>query len=156
MELLLIPEVAVYAGNRRVGYVEEDTARDLIRSPGPGLKGQYTMMPRRNGERRIMLVDPSPQNVAKARALCNTSSRAALSATQQEEIYCGLRYPGRGQTPSDGPVTVPKLTVVRKYRKGEGLVDWGEKDRFARRRFNPDKLPPSVYKSEAHYRAVHA
>ncbi len=91
----------------------------------------------------------------QARALWNGSYRAALTSTQCEELYSGLRYPGEGQTPSDGPVSA-KLTVVRKYRKGRGLIDWNEREGFRAKRFNADKLPPSVYKSEAHYRAVHA
>ncbi len=91
----------------------------------------------------------------KARPLWNGSYRAALTATQCEELYSGLRHPGEGQIASDGPVSA-KLTVVRKYRKGRGLIDWNEREGFRAKRFNADKLPPSVYQSEAHYRAVHA
>ncbi len=152
--------IAVFAGGRRIGYVFESTARELIRSPGRDAEGknipaQYTMMPRKNHERRIMLVETSPLAVARARALCNTSGRAALSTTQREELYQGLRHPGHGQCPTDGPVTA-QLTVVRKYRPGKGLLNWGETEKFPRRRFNEDKLPPSIYPSERAYLVARA
>jgi hypothetical protein len=86
----------------------------------------------------------------KAKALWNGAYRAALTATQSEELYQGLRYPGEGQIASDGPVSA-KLTVVRKYRRNRGLIDWGEKETFPRKRFNGDKLPPPIY-SESAYR----
>lgn len=90
----------------------------------------------------------------KARALWNGAYRAALTATQCEELYQGLRYPGEGQIASDGPVSA-KLTVIRKYRKGKGLINWGEREGFRAKRFNGAKLPAAIYQSEAAYRLKH-
>ena len=146
----MLEEIGVIVKGVRIGYVLEDEARELIRSGG------YTMVRTRSkakrGDRLIRLVEETHEAVIKARALCNSSSRAALSTTQREELYQGLRRPGHGQTPSDGPVS-SVMTVVRKYRPGVGFVDWGERDKFARRRFNPDKIPQSRFRTEAEYRA---
>ena len=148
----MLEEIGVIVKGVRIGYVLEDEARELIRNGG------YTMIRRHNrkkGERLIRLVEETHEAVIKARALCNFSSRSALRTTQREELYQGLRRPGHGQTPSDGPVS-SVMTVVRKYRPGVGFVDWGERDKFARRRFNPDKIPQSRFRTEAEYLAFRA
>lgn len=85
----------------------------------------------------------------RTRALCNTSTRSAMSPTQREELYSGSR-----REHTDGPVTAV-LTVVRKPGKTIGrdmlgrevfeFKNWGETERFSRRRFNPDKIPTPIY-----------
>ncbi len=146
-------EIGVIVKGVRIGYILEDEARELIRS------GAYTMVRRhskaKRGERLIRLVEESHENVIKARALCNSSSRAALSTTQREELYQGLRRPGHGLTPTDGPVT-RVITVVRKYRAGVGFMNWGETEKFARRRFNPDKIAQPRFRTEAEFHAFRA
>lgn len=144
-----IEEVSVFAGGRKIGYVLEDEARDMLRSK------EYALMPRKGRERRIRLIEETAERIAKAKALCNSSTRAALSTTQREELYQGLRRPGHGQTPTDGPVT-KVITVVRKYRAGVGFINWGENEKFARKRFNPDKIPAPAFPSELAYRAFRA
>lgn len=96
----------------------------------------------------------------RTRALCNTSTRSAMSPTQQEELYQGSR-----KEHTDGPVT-KVLTVVRKIR-GAGLVldekdivrcqgelqNWGETERFPRGRYNERAIPQALFRSEAAWRA---
>ena len=149
--MIIVEEIGVVVKGVRIGYILEDEARELVRS------GDYTVIRRgkKKGERLIKLVEETHEAVIKARALCNSSSRAALSTTQREELYQGLRRPGHGQTPSDGPVS-SVMIVVRKYRPGVGFVDWGERDKFARRRFNPEKIPQSRFRTEAEYLAFRA
>lgn len=141
-----ICEIGVVVGRELVAYVLEDEAREMIRSR------VYTLIKSNGRDRRIKLVEETPENIAKARALHGGSTRAALSTTQREELYQGLRRPGKGQTPTDGPVT-KVITVVRKYRQGVGFINWGENERFARRRLNPDKLPVPLY-TESQLRAA--
>lgn len=135
----MLEEIGVIVSDRVIGYVLEDEAREMIRSR------EYTLIRTKAGkERRIMLVNETPELIAKARALCNGSMRAALSTTQREELYRGLRRPGRGELSTAGPVTAT-ITVLKKYRPGIGLIPWGETERFPRRRYNPVFVNP-VYR----------
>ena len=144
-----LEEIEVRVRGFVVAYVLEDDAREMIRNDG------YTMV--RKGHRRFLKLrdESNPQNVAKVRALCNSSTRAALSTTQREELYQGFRKPGRGEISTAGPVTAT-LTVVRKYRDGVGFIDWGEKERFTRKRFNPDRIPAAQFRNMAEYQAAQA
>ncbi len=136
-------EYPVYSGASFIGYMDEEDCRDILRN-------QEGRVVRKRDDVRVML---NQEAVSRARALCNTSQRAALSTTQREELYDGLRRPGHGLTPTDGPVT-GVLTVVRKYRQGVGFLNWGENEKFARRRYNPDRPATPIFATEARLRAA--
>lgn len=143
-------EYPVYQGPAFVGYMDEDDCRDILRK-------REGRLVRRGSVRKVILNSTA---TPRTRALCNTSTRSAMSPTQREELYSGFR-----KIHTDGPVTAV-LTVIRKIR-GAGLildkkgivrcdgelVAWNENERFPRRRFNPDNIPLPMYQSEAHYRA---
>lgn len=121
--------------------MEEDDCRDILRK-------RLGRLVRNGNERKILL---NREASSAARALCiRDAGGAALSATQREDLYSGSR-----KEHTDGPVTAV-LTVIRKpgktlYRDALGrevfeFQNWGETERFARRRFNPDKIPPAVFR----------
>jgi hypothetical protein len=70
----------------------------------------------------------------------------AMPSVQDELVYAGSRAEG-------SPVTGSVL-VLRKVRKGQ-FQNWGEKDRFPSRRFNPDRITP-MFPSLRAYQAAQA
>ena len=142
--------IPVFQGHSFLGLMEENDARDVLRKREGRLIRFY-------GERKIQL---NAEATAKTRALCvRDAGGNALATTQREDLYWGFR-----KDHTDGPVR--HLTVVKKPgpvigrdsigREVFGLMNWSENDRFPRKRFNSDRLPPPIYASEAAMRAARA
>lgn len=142
-------DIPVYAGPAFVGWITEDDAREVLKSGD----GRLLRKVKQDGstDRRIIL---KSEVVTRVRALCNTSTQSALSSTQREELYSGLR-----KDHTDGPVT-KVITVIRKVRVNchgdRSLENWREGEKFPRRRFNPDRIPTASFRSEAEYHAAQA
>jgi hypothetical protein len=151
-------DIPVYAGSGFVGYLDEDEVRQILsRSADAQKLGRAAearlLRKQKRGRIDLRLILIGEDVIHKTRALCNTSTQSALSPTQQEELYSGSR-----KMYTDTPVYFPPLTVVRKIRTnkhGERFFqNWGERDRFPDGRFNPDRIPAAVFRSEADYRAA--
>ena len=143
--------IPVFLGHSFIGLMDEQDARDVLRK-------REGRLIRFDGKRKIQL---NAEPTQRTRALCiRDAGGAALSCTQREELYSGSR-----KDHTDGPVTAT-ITVIRKPgktigkdqlgREVFGFLNWGETERFPRRRFNPDKIPTPIYASEAQMRAARA
>lgn len=149
-------DIPVYSGAAFLGYLDEDEVRlILVRSADARKLGKPTEATllkkvKRDGRTDLRLVMLTPEVTHRVRALCNTSTQSALSSTQQEELYSGLR-----RTHTDTPVYFPPLTVVRKIRTNKfgerSFQNWGENDKFPRRRYNPDQIPAPQFRSMRDY-----
>jgi len=137
--------------------MDDDDVRDVVRKKEGTLRGVGTP------KRRLLMASVA---VTRARALLvRDAAGNALSSTQREELYSGLR-----REHTDGPVT-GVLTVVKrpgqhvshgKLKNDQMLPSqifemkpWNESARFPRRRFNPDTIRP-LFTSEAAYRQARA
>lgn len=148
-------EIPVRCNGVSCGTMDEYDVRDVVRK-----REGHIVRPHCGQKHFQSFLALNGTATPRTRALCNTSTRSAMSPTQREELYSGFR-----KIHTDLPVT-GVLTVVRKIR-GRGLIldkkgvmrcdgelmAWNENERFPRRRWNPDSIPLPLYKSEAHYLA---
>lgn len=151
----------VYQGAAFLGYMDEEDCRDMLREANaPNGKRDVRVCRRGAKVRLVIAVDTK---VTKTTAMRDAGG-AALSTTQREDVYWGMR-----EDHTDGParhVTVVKR-IGRIASRGDkptdkmlvgqlaALVPWKETDRFPRRRYNPDKVKP-LFASEGLMRAAQA
>ncbi len=145
-------ELPLYARSRNasgeeelicLGFFAPEHLRPMIS------RKEATMGPK--GKLRCVILTAEAPAILRARALSSAGATQALSTTYTEDLYPDtpeqLAYKGEHEIPLT--VTATMITL-RKYRGPKvGFVPWGDNDRFARRRFNPDLIRPLHYSDRA-------
>jgi hypothetical protein len=130
-------QIVVKRNGVAIGTMDESDVRDIVRSNGGRI---IRLTPGQKWFPSFLALNAS--TTARTRALCiRDSGGAATVATQMEELYSGFRVDH-----TDGPVTATTITLKRAVGRGRhdySLQPWTEKDRFPRKRFNPDLIPMS-------------
>jgi hypothetical protein len=121
--------IRVYRRGVYIGDVDEYDARVMIsRQEARFDRGS------KHGRRLILTSDAAE---AKARSLSGRDAcGGTVSPTYREDLYRGSRKEGTD-------IVTSRCFTLKKLQNGR-LVHYGEGEGFARKRFNPDKLPTGL------------
>lgn len=131
-------EIPLFASSGEfLGFYEAEDLRPYLR------RGEAHLI-RKGDQRKVIL--SGDEKPAKSRAISSQEATKALNTNQREPLY-----QGRVVKDQPHPIITSTITVLRKAR-GFEFKDWNDREKFKRRRFNPDRIAAPMFSTEREYR----